>query len=78
MLIFFWESAHCIPNWFEVSKFLYTYTCPFPKNIKHPKIFTFAVSIVKFENSKTAFRNFENSKSDLPNFGIFEKLEEDK
>ena len=62
------------------SKFRSSYTLTralSPRISSIQKNFTYAV-IVKFENSKTAFRNFENSKSDLPNFGIFEKLEEDK
>ena len=65
MLIFFGESAHCIRNWFEVSKLLYAYTCPFPKNIKHPKIFYVCSNskIRKFEDGFSKFWKFEKRSS---------------
>ena len=65
MLIFLGESAHCIRNWFEVSKFLYAYTCPFPKNIKHPKNFYVCSNskIRKFEDGFSKFWKFEKRSS---------------
>ena len=65
MLIFFGESAHCICNWFEVLKFLYAYTCPFPTNIKHPKFFYLCSNskIRKFEDGFSKFWKFEKRSS---------------
>ena len=74
MLNIFGESAH-YGHWTFCNILDFAL---FPQEYQaSKKYFTYAV-IVKFENSKTAFRNLENSKSDLPNFGIFEKLEGDK
>ena len=55
-----------------------TDSCPFPKNIQYLNIIQQTAITVKFEIGRQLFKNLENSKTALPKFGIFEKLEEDK
>ena len=53
----------------------------FPKKCRHLNIVLPYTAVAILKNSKLEDRSskiLENSKSNLPNFGIFEKLEENK